>query len=165
MVILNFNTEDVEPSGFEPLPEGEYKVILQSADGPIETANKTGSYLKLKFQVIEGEFKNRIVFENLNLWRTGNTEKDKTTIRIAQSRLRDLCLAVGKTRIKDTMELVNKPLIVRLKVRDSGGNFGLQNEIVAHRALDNGSTPGGVVKPAPPVKSASLETTNKMPWE
>lgn len=157
MVILDFNTENIEPFNFEPLPVGEYKVILQSAEGPIETANGTGSYLKLRFRVIEGEYKNRLLFENLNLWRTGQSEKDKTTIRIAQSKLRDLCLAVGKAKIRDTSELLNKPLIVHLKIRD-GGNYGPQNEITAYKPINGGTTRDDV-------KPTKVETTSKMPWE
>lgn len=161
MAILNFDTAGIEPfNAFEPLPVGEYKVILQSAEGPIETANGTGSYLKLRFQVIEGEYKNRVLFENLNLWRTGTSEKDKTTIRIAQSKLRDLCLAVGKAKIKDTSELLNKPLVVHLKVRD-GGAYGLQNEITAYKPTNGGTTLDDV----PGAKPPTVVTTSKMPWE
>lgn len=161
MVILDFDTTGIEPfNAFEPLPVGEYKVILQSAEGPIETVSGTGSYLKLRFQVIEGEYKNRVLFENLNLWRTGQSEKDKTTIRIAQSKLRDLCLAVGKAKIRDTSELLNKPLIVHLKIRD-GGNYGPQNEITAYKPINGGTTLDDV----PATEPSAVVTTSKMPWE
>ena len=62
-----FNAEDVEPAAdFEPIPAGKYlAVITDSEMKPTKSGN--GSYLELTFQVIEGEYKNRLLWARLNL--------------------------------------------------------------------------------------------------
>ena len=155
-MILDFNTADVEPGrGFTPLPPGEYKVVVQDAEGPIQTSDGNGSYLKIKLRVLEGECKDRVLFDNFNLWRAGSSDKDAVTIRIAQAKLRDLCLAVGRSHIKDTTELLNRPLIASAKIRD-GGNYGLRNEIVTYKAINGGTTLDVV---------STQQSGGKMAWE
>ena len=63
MSTINFNANEVEPStGYDPIPAGKYQaVITESEMKPTKTGN--GQYLQLEFEIIEGEYKNRKVWD------------------------------------------------------------------------------------------------------
>jgi hypothetical protein len=60
--LQGFNANDVDPSTeYEPIPSGKYlAMIIESETKP--TKSGKGSYLQLTFQVLEGDYKNRIVW-------------------------------------------------------------------------------------------------------
>ena len=64
MSTINFNANEVEPStGYDPIPAGKYQaVITESEMKPTRTGN--GQYLQLEFEIIEGEYKNRKVWDS-----------------------------------------------------------------------------------------------------
>ena len=68
MANLNgFNANEVEPStDFDPVPAGKYlAAIVESKHKPTKAG--TGKYLELKFQILEGEYRNRNLWARLNL--------------------------------------------------------------------------------------------------
>ena len=68
MANLNgFNAADVEPAvGFDPIPAGRYLAIITDTTlRPTKTGG--GNYLELTFQVIEGEYKERLIWSRLYL--------------------------------------------------------------------------------------------------
>jgi hypothetical protein len=147
-----FNSEDVPPDSFSPLPEGSYTVIITDSEQKASKSGK-GTYLKTTMQIVEGEFKGR------KLWGTYNlAHENQQTVEIAKRQLADICAAVGVLRPRNSGELHNKPFMLDLKVeerKDSPGEF--QNRIKKHRALVAGS--GG---PAAPQSHASND--GKPPW-
>ena len=67
MASLSFNAEDfVEEQRFEPIPEALYKAVIIDSEMR-KTKAGTGSYLMLKFEVLEGAHAGRWVKTNLNL--------------------------------------------------------------------------------------------------
>ncbi len=63
MTTLNgFNANEVDPMDtFDPIPAGKYLAIIQESEmKPTKSGN--GSYLEFVFQVIEGEFKGRLLW-------------------------------------------------------------------------------------------------------
>jgi len=130
MANLNgFNAHEVEPtSNFEPLPAGKYlAAITESEMKP--TKNGSGSYLQLAFTILEGEFKNRVLWARLNL-----NNPNATAVKIARSELSAICHAVGVMQPRDSIELHNIPLLitVRLKKREDSGE--LINEIKGYES-------------------------------
>ena len=90
MAFINFNAADVDPnSSFEPIPAGKYvAAIVDSTTKP--TKNGAGEYLELVFEVLEGPYKGRRVWERLTLKHVNDT-----TVRIARGNLSAICRAVG----------------------------------------------------------------------
>mgnify|MGYP000024874843 CR=1 FL=1 len=111
MAKLNFNANEVEPAGsFEPLPAGEYICVITDSD-MVPTKSGEGQFLKLDLQVVDGEFKNRKLFDRLNL-----KNKNTKTVEIAQKVLSSICRSVGVMVPRDSSELHDKPLMVKVSV-------------------------------------------------
>ena len=68
MANLNgFNANEVDPAvGFDPIPAGKYLAIITESEMKPTKAG-TGQYLQLTFQVLEGQYKGRLVWARLNL--------------------------------------------------------------------------------------------------
>jgi hypothetical protein len=124
MAQLNFNAHDVEPANtFDPLPAGKYLAVITSSEMK-PTKSGVGKYLELTFQVIEGEFKNRILWARLNL-----ENPNTTTVKIAKAELSAICRAVGVMAPKDSCELHNLPLQVTVKIKKRTDTGELVNEV------------------------------------
>lgn len=121
---LNFDATTVEPStvSFDALPAGEYlAVITESVEKPTKAG--TGSYLQLNLQVVDGPHKNRMLFDRLNL-----NNPNPTAVNIARETLSSICRAVGVMQPGDSAELHNRPMRVRVSVRNDP-EYGTSNEI------------------------------------
>lgn len=125
MASLNgFNANEVKPAvEFEAIPPGQYTaVITESETKP--TKSGTGSYLQLTLQIIDGEFKGRTLWARLNL-----ENPNETTVRIARAELSAVCRAVGVMQPRDSAELHNVPLVIRVGVKARADTGELTNVI------------------------------------
>lgn len=128
--LSGFDANKVDPNvGFEPIPAGDYKLAIKESEDK-ETKNKNGSYLSLKIEVIEGEHKGRLLFENLNLNNPSNQ-----AVEIAKGTLSAICRAVGVMTPNDSAELHGKPFVgtVALEKRKDTGE--MQNRIKKYTSL------------------------------
>ena len=102
----------------------------------------------LTFQVIEGEYKNRLLWARLNL-----DNPNATAVQIARAELSAICRATGVLAPNDSLELHNLPLVihVRCKRRDDTGE--ITNEIKGYSAKE---------KPAPAAPAGNNSTP---PWK
>jgi hypothetical protein len=116
----NFDANQVDPSvALDPLPAGKYLAVISESElKPTKTGG--GKYLQLTFQIIDGEFKGRLVWARLNL-----ENKSEMTVKIARGELSAICRAIGVMQPKDSVELHNVPLEINvgLKKRDDNGEF------------------------------------------
>ena len=149
---------EAERGDFTPLPAGDYKACLieiGDKDNPSQAFtvanNGKGEFLRTVWEIVEGEYKGRKIFENLQLKRYGNTEKDQTTAKIARGKLSRICLAYGISgSLKDTNQLLNKPpVLISVKVRAGSGDYGPSNEITNWKSLVPTQRPPGGVPPEP----------------
>ena len=125
MANLNgFDATNVDPAtDFEPLPAGKYlAVITDSEMKPTKSGN--GHYLELVFQVIEGQFKNRMLWSRLNL-----DNPSAQAVEIARGELSAICRAVGVMQPRDSSELHDRPLLVTVKCRRREDTGDVVNEI------------------------------------
>jgi len=114
------------------VPAGEYPAILIESERRATNAGD-GSYLKCRFQIVSGEFQNRIVFKNFNLWLPREKEQ---ALKIARGEFSEFCRAVGIASPKDSSELHNKPCMIKVKVRiDKAGQYDDQNDISGFRPI------------------------------
>ncbi len=145
MALIDFNAEAIEPqSDFSPLPVGNYTVVItQSEMKPTKSGN--GQYLQLTLQVVEGEFKNRLIFDRLNIQNANDVAQ-----QIAQKALSSICRAVGVMHPKDSEELHDKPFSVKIGIRPASGEYGESNIVKGYSSLSSS-----------PVKKGN----GKKPWE
>jgi hypothetical protein len=115
----------------------------------------TGSYLQLTIEVIEGQYAGRKVFDRLNL--------KLTLIQRCRCRSRSAaCPAFaapcrGKRAPKDSSDLCDKPLMVKLAVKAADGQYSASNEIKGYEAAK-----GGAAMQAAATASAGTATP---PWK
>ncbi len=145
----NFDAREVDPAvGFDPIPAGTYlAIITESEFKPTKTS--VGQYLQLTFQILDGEHKGRLLWARLNL-----DNPNATTVKIARAELSAICRAVGIMAPKDSVELHNLPLLIKVghKKRDDTGD--LTNVIK------------GYEKKGGPAQPAMAGTANgKAPWQ
>jgi len=134
MNLSGFNADEIEPNtAFEPLPAGWYKaVITESEEKP--TKAMTGSYLQLRIEVIDGPHKGRLVFDRLNL-----NNPNATAVDIAQRTLSAICRAVGVRTPRQSSDLHDKPLMVKLAVKPAANGYDAGNEVKGYEAPSGGS--------------------------
>jgi len=129
MATLNFNANEVEPvDDFSPIPAGKYvAMVTESQMKP--NRDGTGEYLEMTFQVLEGEYRGRLLWARLSL----NHPKEITT-KIARHQLAQICKAVGVSTPRDSAELHNVPMVVTVKLKKRKDNGELTNELGAFAA-------------------------------
>ena len=151
MANLNgFNASEVEPtSNFDPLPAGKYMAAVTDSEMK-PTKNGSGNYLQLTFTIIEGQYKNSVLWARLNL-----ANPNATAVKIARSELSAICHAVGVMQPRDSVELHNLPLVITVKLKKREDTGELTNEIKGYE-LKTAST--GQPQQAP-------VTSNTPPWK
>lgn len=154
MANLNgFNAHNVEPrAAFEPLPEAKYIVIIADS---VMKPNKagTGSYLELKFELMEGQYKGRNVWSRLNL-----ENLNPKAVEIAKAELSAICRAVEVMTPQDSAELHNRPLVIKV-VCKAGEDGQIRNEI---KGYEKKGAPGAPVNGAAQPVGAGASTP---PWQ
>lgn len=125
MADLNgFDARKVEPAAdFEAIPAGKYLAAITESEMK-ETKAGTGSYLQLTFTILEGEYKNRILWARLNL-----NNPNATAVKIARAELSAICHAVGVMSPKDSVELHNLPLLITVKCKKRDDTGEIVNEV------------------------------------
>jgi hypothetical protein len=120
----NFNANEVEPvSEFETIPAGKYLAVITDSEMK-PTKSGGGRYLELTFQIIEGEYKNRLLWSRLNL-----ENANATAVQIARQELSSICRATGLMTPKDSADLHNLPLLITVKCKKREDTGEVTNEI------------------------------------
>ena len=172
MAQFSFDTNSVEKreNNYELLPAGWYTAqVTESEIVPLKSG--MGQALKLTFEVLTDGYRNRKVWARLNVQHRGSPQAET----IAQQQLRELCDSIGIVRMQDTVELHNKPVQIKVKIRkDDTGQYEDQNEINGFKsALPSGNTamqvmPGGVFpvpqRAAPAVAAGASTAAASPPW-
>jgi hypothetical protein len=154
MAQFNFDASTVAPQASSgPVPAGTYLAqIIESDVAPLKSGKGTG--LKLTFEIIDGQYKGRRIWENLNI----QHENDETQ-RIAQSQLSALCHAVNVIKLQDTAALHHKPVHVRVVVREAQGQFQASNNIKGYESAGGVRQAPAFVAQAEEAQAASKPAT------
>jgi hypothetical protein len=155
MALLNFDASQVDPSvGYEALPAGKYLVEITDSEMKATKAG-TGEMLQLEFTVIDGEFRNRKIWDRLCL-RHPNPE----AVKIAQANLSAICHAVDVLRPGDSVELHHIPLVIAVKCKADESTGEIYNEVKSY------AKPESQVKPTSPPQTTSAPVNNTIPpWK
>ena len=146
MAGLNFDANQVAPTtDFEPIPAGKYLAVITGSEiKPTKSGN--GSFLELTYQVLDGQYKGRLLWARLNL-----DNPNRQAVEISRGQLSTICRSVGVMKPNDSVELHGIPLMitVRCKRRDDGEVF---NEIKGFSKKDAATG------------QPQQETSNTPPW-
>ncbi len=120
MAGLNFDANQVAPNtDYEPIPAGKYLAVITASEiKPTKSGN--GSFLELTFQVLDGQYKGRLLWARLNL-----DNPNRQAVEISRGQLSAICRAVGVMKPNDSCELHGIPMVitVRCKRREDGEVF------------------------------------------
>jgi hypothetical protein len=132
-----FDTHSVEPqSDFALLPPGKYTVVVEKAEVK-QTKKGDGHYVALVLSVLDGQYKNRKVFDRINI-----DNPNQQCVEIGFRCLAALGQALGLTKITDSNQLVNGVCVAHVKVKDE------QNEVRTYSATNTGQTTDAAVDTA-----------------
>jgi hypothetical protein len=141
--LAGFDANQHEPNGFDVLPAGTYSAVIVSSELK-STRDNQGRYLKLELQITDGQFQNRKLFDQLNLYSHG--PKKDVTEKIAKGTLSAICRAVGVLTPKDSQDLHFKKLKVKVAIEKSD-QYGEQNRIKAYLPATASSAPTTSIAP------------------
>ena len=144
--LSGFNANQVDPAtDFEPIPAGKHVAVVTASEMK-PTKSGSGSFLELTFQVIEGEYKNRLLWARLNL-----DNPNPLTVQLARAELSSICRATGVLQPKDSAELHNIPILVTVKCRKREDTGEVTNEIKAYAKKETAAgQPQQAVSSTPP---------------
>ncbi len=114
MVDLNYNADDLpDDDGFSLITPGKYAAEI--IDSEMKDTSSGGKQLSLKCKLLDVEenktFKNRTVFANLNV-----VNKNERAVQISQAQLKKIMKAFGLKKVRDSTELHNKPLMIKIGI-------------------------------------------------
>ncbi len=148
-----FDSRTVEPNvGFDVMPAGDYDAVIVGSEVK-PTSKGDGKMLKLELQILNGQFQNRKVWDNLNIW-----NPNAQAVQIAKGTLSAICRAVNVLTPNDSAELHNKPLRIKLKV-EKDAEYGDRNVVKGSKPREAGP----VAIPAPPVAAGAAHPASA-PW-
>jgi len=129
MQFNGFDANQVDPNVvYEPLPAGWYKAVITTSEEK-PTKAQTGSYLQLGLEVIEGPMQGRKLTDRLNL-----NNPNATASEIAYRTLSAICHAVGVMAPRQSSDLHDRPLMVKVKVKPADGQYSASNEVAGYEA-------------------------------
>ena len=157
----NFNASEIDPSvSFDPIPAGKYVAAI-SESAMKATKAGTGHYLELTFEVLSGQYKGRKLWTRLNL-----DNPNPQAVQIARGELSAICRAVGVMQPKDSCELHNLPLSIKVACKKREDADEIVNEIRGFErkeAAFAGPPPSAPGAPPPPPAPQALNRTP--PWQ
>lgn len=143
---FNIETLPVGTGNFDPLPEGWYTATISGSELKSTKAGD-GEYISVKYTITGPTHQGRVVFGNLNIKNPSVKAEE-----IGRQQLREVMLALGLSKVRDTDQLIGGQLSIKLSVR-TGEYAG--NEVKGYKAI--GDKPAMVASSVPvaaPAKSA-----------
>ncbi len=147
MTSLQFDATTVEPTTpIEPVPAGKYVAMITETEmKPTKAGN--GNYLQATFEIIEGDFKGRLLWARLNL-----DNPNAQAVAIARAELSAICRAVGVLQPKDSVELHNLPLVISVRLKKRSDSDEMSNEIKGYSKKQVGGAEVQATDNSPPWK-------------
>jgi hypothetical protein len=133
MAQLNFDATKVEPdAGFDTVPVGWYNAAIDESELK-PTKDGSGTYLQLRFNILDGQYRGRKLFSRLNI-RNASTEAQEIALR----QLSAIGHAVGVLHIQDSQQLHGIAMKVKVKIRPASadGQYEAQNEIIVYKNIN-----------------------------
>lgn len=141
--------EHKELEDFDAIPGGEYIGKITESE-QAQTKSKNGHFLKLTFQITQGEFKERKLWSNLNL-----DNPSAKAVEIANRELATIMKACGKVAVEESEDLHGIEMTLKVVEKAKTANYPASNEIKNYSPLS------GVAVPSNSAKSGTEEKAKK----
>ena len=155
-------TGEFETGGgnFEPIPAGT-QLIAAIKDAMIDNTEHDGDFIKLQWGVLDGEYKNRVVFQKIHVF-SDDAKKAEKAKRMLAAIDANCGGALMKARVEPTGEslrasLLAKPMYITVMVWEMEGDKGFMsgNWVNAVAPMRKGTT----TAPAPATKPKQRAST------
>lgn len=124
-----FNAKDNEKmSGFEPIPAGWYLAEIVKSEMKDSSSGAGNRYLTCQLKIVEGEYKDRYLFNLMNL-----VNQNQEAVDIARKELASICEACDIDEIEESTELHGITMAVRVGIKAADANWPAKNEIKAYK--------------------------------
>ncbi len=128
-------SEHQDLESFDAIDPGEY--IGKIVESEMKENNaKTGSYLKLKFQITQGKYAKRILWTNLNL-----DHPNPDAVEIANRHLAAICKAVGVLAPEDSEQLHGVEISLKVSKKKATNDYPESNDIKSYSKVDGVEQP------------------------
>lgn len=165
----SFDASTVEMDNkYELLPEGEYLCIIEDTEMR-DTAKIGGKMLVVSMSVLTGPNEGAKLTDRLNL-----VNDNDTAVKIAYQTLAKICNAAGKPVIKDTEELHNARVYVKVAIEKGRGTYvgkdgiekprGDQNVIKGYRSVSSAQQQAAP-QAASVAAAAPVTMAKPLPWK
>lgn len=153
MPSINFDATSYTPQerSYGLIAPGKYPAVINATDIKA-TKSGTGQYLEIEFQIIDGEYAGRRVWERLNI----NNENKKAE-DIARERLAALCQALEIATLTDSDQLQDGQVLLGLEIDRKEPD---RNRVSGFWALDGAAPAAAAAAPAP-----AAPVAGKKPWQ
>ena len=162
MAKFGFDTSEIDasaPAEYDPLPEGDYVLTALEAEEK-DTSRGDGSYIKVKFEVVKGEYVGRLLWQNFNI----NNPSEKAQ-KISRQQLVAWATACGKPDADDTDKLLEKPFKASVVIEEGRNGYKARNKIKAF-LFDQDEAPARKASPAAKsAPKASAPSKSGNPWD
>jgi hypothetical protein len=154
---IDVENEAQEAQSFDALPDGNYPAIATASELK-DTKLGNGKYLAVTFEIIDGDFRCRKLWANLNI-----VNPSAQAEKIGRAELASLCKAIGVVNPKESEELHDTPVMLTVR----------KDKADPTRNVIKGYAPVGdafevpVAKPAPKAAASAAKpaATGKKPWQ
>ena len=152
---LNVEEESQNTQSFSPLPAGEYTCVITASE-LADNKSGTGSHLNVTLQVIEGEYADRMLWNNFNVQNSNPTAE-----KIGRAELAALCKAVGVMNPQSSEELHDKPFVARVILDRKDAS---RNAVKGYAAATT-AAPAPAAPPKAAPSPAAKPAAGAKPWQ
>lgn len=145
------------------IPTGEYKLAITSSE--LKKTNSGGQMIMLGMRVLEGEQKDKVIFENINV-----QNSNATAVEIGQKTLSAISHVTGVLTFQTTAQLHGKPFMARVEqttYKNDKGDDLPTNNIKAYMDINGNAPVRGQApqagQPAPAVAAAPVAQPQAAP--
>lgn len=154
MALINFQADPNLPTNnYELLPKGDY-LCMAIASELKPNSKRTGDYLQITFEVLDGPCRGRKIWDRLNI-RNAN----KTAEKIAMEQLNALCMATNVLHLNDSDQLHNIPVVLKVDIEAGRDGYDDQNRVKGYAAA-GGSPAHGQAMAAAAAERAPAPTAS-----
>lgn len=162
MAQLNFSAEGIDiRSNYEAIPAGDYESMVTASEMK-STKDGAGQYLELTLEIQSGQYQGRRLYDRLNL-----QNRNQKAVEIAQKQLAQLCHATGILQVRDSQQLHNRPIIVKVTAKNDPER-GMVNEVRGYKAKAAMMAQAPAFQAAPRVAAAPASMGHQqgapLPW-
>lgn len=155
-----FDAHNVDPKeSFDAIPLGLYPndmaPVMIVASEMRENNAKTGQYLWLELDVVDGPAKGRKLWDRLNL-----INPNAKAVEIAERTLSAICHAVGVMNVSDSEQLHGRVMLAKYKIKPADGQYPASNEIGTYKPVTEQAQ---ATAPAPAATAAPAQAAQAAP--